>query len=260
MSPDEAAAYLERIGIPGPVAPTLETLTELQAAHLVTVPFENLDIHLGVPIVVAEPALYDKIVRRRRGGFCYELNGLFAALLRQLGYRVTLLAARVHGPRGLGPPYDHLALRVDLDEPWLVDVGFGRFSRRPLRLDSRAEQSDPHGTFGVQDADHGDLDVAHGGKPEYRLEARPRELADFAATCWYQQTSPASHFTRSLVCTLGTVDGQVTLAGRKLIETAGEARAERELDNGGEVLDIYRTVFGIELDREPVVRADGNGQ
>jgi N-hydroxyarylamine O-acetyltransferase len=254
VNPDEATSYLARIGVCGPVAPTLETLAELQAAHLLTVPFENLDIHLGVPIALSEPALYDKIVRRRRGGFCYELNGLFAALLRHLGYGVTLLAARVHGARGLGPPYDHLALRVDLDQPWLVDVGFGRFNRHPLRLDSRAEQADPHGTFLVRDADLGDLDVWHDGEPGYRMETRARELIDFAATCWYQQTSPASHFTRSLVCTLATVDGQVTLAGRKMIDTAGETRAERELDSGEEVLHTYRTVFGIELDREPVVR------
>jgi N-hydroxyarylamine O-acetyltransferase len=253
MSPDEAAAYLARIGRTGPVEPSLAALADLQAAHLLTVPFENLDIHLGVPIDLAEPALHDKIVRRRRGGFCYELNGLFAALLRQLGFQVTLLAARVHGPRGLGPPYDHLALRVDLAEPWLVDVGYGRFNRHPLRLGSRAEQADPHGTFLIRDADHGDLDVARNGRPEYLIETRPRDLVDFAATCWYQQSSPASHFTRSLVCTLTTVDGQVTLSGRKLIETSGDTRAERELDSAAEVLDLYRTVFGIELEHEPVV-------
>jgi N-hydroxyarylamine O-acetyltransferase len=217
------------------------------------VPFENLDSHLGAVIDLAEPALYDKVVRRRRGGFCYELNGLFAALLRQLGYQVRLMSARVHGPAGLGPPYDHLALRVDLAEPWLVDVGFGRFNRHPLRLEPGPEQADPHGVFRIAAAEHGDLDVWHDGAAAYLLERRPRELDDFAATCWYQQTSPASHFTRSPVCTLATVDGQVTLSGRKLIETAGDVRTERQLGSDDEVLDTYRTRFGIELDRVPAV-------
>jgi N-hydroxyarylamine O-acetyltransferase len=252
MNADEAAAYLDRIGLPGS-APSPDALAALQEAHLRAVPFENLDIHLGQRIDLAEPALYDKIVRRRRGGFCYELNGLFAGLLRALGYPVRLMSARVHGAGGLGPPYDHLALRVDLGEPWLADVGFGRFSRHPVRLDERREQADPHGVFRVADADLGDLDVWHDGKAEYRLETRPRELGDFAATCWYQQTSPASHFTRSLVCTLATVDGQVTLSGRKLIETAGGTRTERELGTDDEVLATYRTRFGVELDRVPAV-------
>src|SRR5439155_12459989 len=113
------------------------------------VPFENLSIHLGEPIVLDEAELLDKLVRRRRGGFCYELNGAFAALLAALGFEVTLLAARVYGGGVLSPPFDHLALPVDAPGPWLVDVGFGRHSHYPLRLDTAAEQVDPDGVFQV---------------------------------------------------------------------------------------------------------------
>jgi N-hydroxyarylamine O-acetyltransferase len=148
------------------------------------VPFENLSIHLGEPILLEPEALVDKLVQRRRGGFCYELNGAFATLLAALGFRVTLLATRVFGPSGLGPPFDHLALRVDLDSSgsWLVDVGFGRHSHYPLRLDTRTDQADPGGTFQVTDTAEGDLDVIRDGQPQYRVEARPRTLGDFEPT------------------------------------------------------------------------------
>jgi N-hydroxyarylamine O-acetyltransferase len=246
-------AYLARIGAARPTRADAAALRELQLRHLLAVPFENLSIHLGEPIVLEPAALLDKLVRRRRGGFCYELNGAFADLLSTLGFGVTLLAARVFGEDGPGPPFDHLALRVDVggDGPWLADVGFGRHSSYPLRLGSRDEQADPGGTFRIAETTDGDLDVIRDGQPQYRLEPRPRSLADFEPTCWWQQTSPRSHFTRSLVCSLLTGDGRVTLSDRTLIRTAGDRREERTLTGDAEALDAYRTWFGIVLDRLP---------
>ncbi|HSR24837.1 MAG TPA: arylamine N-acetyltransferase [Candidatus Eisenbacteria bacterium] len=254
---DEARVdgYLRRVGAVRPARADAGALRELQLRHLLTVPFENFSVHLGEPVVLEEAALVDKLVCRRRGGFCYELNGAFAGLLSALGFRVTLLAARSHGPAGLGPPFDHLALRVDLNEPWLVDVGFGRFSSQPLRLDVRSEQRDPAGTFRVDPAADGDLDVSLDGEPQYRLDPRPRALRDFEATCWWHRTSPRSHFTRSIVCSLLTEGGRVTLSDRKLIRTDASGRHERALDGDAEVLAVCRTVFGIELDRVPTVRS-----
>ena len=108
-----ASAYLHRLGVRGPVPPTAKTLHQLHEAHLLAVPFENLSIHWQEPIVLSDDALFEKIVVRRRGGFCYELNGLFAALLRSLGFNVTMLSAEVADDRGeFGPPFDHLALAV----------------------------------------------------------------------------------------------------------------------------------------------------
>jgi N-hydroxyarylamine O-acetyltransferase len=244
-------AYLERIGARRPARPDTAALRTLQRAHLTAVPFENLGVTLGEPIELTEQALWAKLVERRRGGFCYELNGAFAALLSALGYRVDLLAARVFDGERPGPPFDHLALRVESDGPWLVDVGFGRFSHGPLRLDTGAPQSDPGGEFTV--SAHGeDLDVAMDGRPQYRLDRRPYRLTDFAPTCWWQATSPASPFTRSTTCSRLTADGRVTLAGTRLIRTARDgSRTEHEL-TGAEALDAYRDLFGIALDRLPV--------
>jgi N-hydroxyarylamine O-acetyltransferase len=246
-----ARAYLDRIGAVAPGAADRAALAGLMARHLRSVPFENLSIHLAEPITLDETAILDKIVGRRRGGFCYELNGAFAVLLTHLGYDVTLLAARVYGDGRAGPLFDHLTLRVDLEEPWLVDVGFGRFIAQPVRLDVRTEQRDPAGSVLVTETADGDLDVAFAGEPQLRVEQRPRALADFGPTCWYQQTSPASHFTQALTCSLPTADGRVTLSDRLLITTVDGERTERELGSDAEVLAAYLEHFGFELDRLP---------
>ncbi len=251
MDDSEAEAYLARIGAARPTAADVAALRELQVRHLHTVPFENLSIHLGEDITLSTDALFAKIVTRRRGGFCYELNGAFAALLSAFGYPVTLLAARVATPDGLSPPFDHMALRVDLDEPWLVDVGFGRFSHFPLRLDLRTEQPEPGGTFRVAEAAAGDLDVYRDGELQYRLEQRPRTLPEFVPTCWFNRTSPDSHFTRSLVCSRLTGTGRITLSDRTFVDTADGHRTERVLETDDAVLATYRDDFGIDLDHVP---------
>lgn len=240
-------AYLARIG-----ASRTSDLRELQSAHLHSVPFENLSIHLGEPIVLEPAALYDKIVERRRGGFCYELNGTFAALLSALGYQVSLHQARVHTGEGYGPPFDHMALIVQGEHPWLVDVGFGAFTHYPVRLDVRQDQPDPGGAVRVSEASHGDLDISVGGAPQYRLDPRPYALADFVPTCWWQQTSPTSHFRQSLTCSRLTDTGRVTLSGERLITTVNGERQEQQLAKD-DILPAYRTHFGIALDRVPTV-------
>lgn len=284
MNSAQAEAYLRRLGVERPASPTLDALRELQLRHLVSVPFENLSIHLGEDIVLEEDRLFDKVVGARRGGFCYELNGLFGALLTALGFDVTLLAARVYDDEErLGIPYDHLALRVRTVDAsdggdggdWLVDVGFGAHSHCPLAIGQRREQEDPGGTFlvveagpdaagtrgGGADADSGDLDVVRDGSRRYRLELRPRALGDFVAGAWWHSTSPESHFTRSLVCSRVTEEGgRITLSGRSLTVTAPSGEREvRELEADSEVLSVYRERFGVEVSVVPGVREAGGG-
>ncbi|GGZ18605.1 arylamine N-acetyltransferase family protein [Streptomyces poonensis] len=270
MNSAQADAYLRRIGAERPAGPTVDALSELHVRHLCTVPFENLSIHLGEEIVLEEERLLDKVVGARRGGFCYELNGAFAALLRRLGFEVTLLAGRVFKEDGrLGIPYDHLALRVRTADggDWLADVGFGAHSHFPLALAERGEQRDPAGTFQVVEAglraggekeagEYGDLDVLRDGKPQYRLEVRPRELGDFVTGAWWHSTSPVSHFGQSLVCSRQTEDGgRITLSGRRFTVTApGGGREVTELVTDKEVLTTYSERFGLRLARVPEVR------
>ncbi|MFF9766058.1 arylamine N-acetyltransferase [Streptomyces sp. NPDC014636] len=278
MTSAHVDAYLRRLGSTRPRQPTSEALRELHLRHLRTVPFENLSIHLGEEITLDETRLLDKVTEGRRGGFCYELNGAFGTLLAALGYEVDLLAGRVYDDEGrLGIPYDHLALRVRTadGDTWLADVGFGAHSHWPLAYAERGEQDDPGGTFQVVEADSdpagvrgadgqgaGDLDVVQDGKPQYRLETRPRVLGDFVAGAWWHSTSPLSHFTRSLVCSRGTEDGgRITLSGRKFKTTAADGTHEtRELETDEEVLTAYQDCFGIELGRVPTVRDEGGSQ
>ncbi|HUC60286.1 MAG TPA: arylamine N-acetyltransferase, partial [Streptosporangiaceae bacterium] len=196
-----------------------------------------------------------KLTVRHRGGFCYELNGAFALLLESLGARVSRVAAKVYGNGGLGPPFDHLALIVtgsDGSGPWLVDVGFGTHSDYPLRFDDRDPQDDPGGRFLLADLASGDVKVRKDDEPQYLIERRERELSEFAPTCWWQQTSPKSHFTAGTVCSRLTGDGRVTISGRMLIRTSGGARTEEELTDDRALLAAYLAYFGIALDRLPV--------
>ncbi|MEV8033086.1 arylamine N-acetyltransferase [Streptomyces sp. NPDC086182] len=273
MNSAQADAYLRRIGAQHPAWPTSDVLRELQVRHLRTVPFENLSIHLGEEIVLEEKRLLDKVVGARRGGFCYELNGVFGALLASLGFDVTYLAARVYGDEGeLGLPYGHLALRVRTVDggDWLTDVGFGAHSHYPLSFMERGEQRDPGGMFrvvesgpdaaGVRGAggsrEREDLDVHLGDERQYRLEVRPRVLGDFAVGAWWQSTSPLSHFTRSSVCSRITEEGgRITLSGHRFtVSTADGAKEVSELGTDEDVLATYRECFGIELDRVPEVK------
>ncbi len=257
ISEQAVAAYLDRTGVTRPPALDAGALRALHLAHQRTVPFENLSIHLAEPVSLRDADLLDKIVTRRRGGFCYELNGAFALLLEALGAEVTRLAARVYGPDGLGPPFDHLALVAQTGDgsgPWLADVGFGSHASYPLHFGSRDEQEDPGGRFRLAEAADGDIDVLKDGQPQYRIELRPRALADFGPTCWWQQTSPLSHFTRETICSRLTADGRISVSGTNLIVTAGGSRTEQPLPSADAMLAAYREHFGIVLDRLPEVR------
>ncbi len=227
-------AYLARIGYAGPVTPTAELLRALHRAHMLSVPFENLDIARGRTIVVDQEACVRKIVQERRGGFCYEMNGAFAALLEAIGFKVTLLSARVARQDGsFGPEFDHLTLRVDLDHPWLADVGFGDSFVEPLRLLSGIAQKNGSQIYRITEAanvlqlekwDSGEI-----WKQQYRFTLRPRRIDEFADMCRYHQTSPESSFTRKRLCTRATPEGRVTLSDMKLVITRNGQKEERIL-------------------------------
>jgi N-hydroxyarylamine O-acetyltransferase len=237
-------AHLDRIGYTGSRAPSAHVLAALQRAHLLSVPFENLDIHAGRPIVLEEPALFEKIVERRRGGLCYELNATFAALLGALGFDVTLLSGRVHARGAFGPEFDHLALLVRLDEPWLVDVGFGESFVEPLSL--VATETDADGYRARDASDHWLVErrAAEGAwEPHYAFSLVPRRLADFDTMCRYHQTSPESPFTRKRVVSRLTVDGRVTLTGRTLLVTSRGTKVETALADDSAVAAALREHF-----------------
>lgn len=246
-------AYLERIDYRGSLAPTAETLRELQTAHLLAVPFENLSIHAHEPIVLADEALFAKIVERRRGGFCYECNGLFAALLRAIGFDVVMLSAEVaEAEGGFSRPFDHMTLMVNLEQRWLVDVGFGDSFLEPLLLDVRGEQAQgERGYRFVPDESYltlirRDLRDDSQSEPQYRFTLQPYRYDDFAEMCDYHQTSPQSHFTQGRICSRATAEGRLTLSGMRLITTSRNGgRQERTLASEEEYTATLRKDFGV---------------
>jgi N-hydroxyarylamine O-acetyltransferase len=250
----DVAAYLKRITYNGSTTPTLETLQGLHRAHLRAVPFENLDIHLGRAIVLDPTGFYRKIVEERRGGFCYEMNGLFAALLQNLSFQVTLLSAGVGRKDGsFGPEFDHLALLVELDQPYLVDVGFGDGFREPLRLELEVEQVQNGRAYRfIQAAQRWTLQEQTPEKlweNQYSFSFQPRQLADFAGMCQFHQTSPDSSFPRRPVCVITTPTGKVQLIQNQLAIQNGTERQERVLAGPAEYISAGQQYFGLELAR-----------
>jgi len=251
-------AYLERINYKGSREVNAETLRALQVAHLLSVPFENLSIHAGEPIVLNEDALYTKIVDQRRGGFCYECNGLFAGLLRALGFEVAMLGAGVaHATGGFGPIFDHMALMVTLNERFLVDVGFGESFLEPLLLDTRADQQQGTRSFRlIEQDDHLVLLRRNDGEdwqPQYHFTLQPYTFSDYEEMCRFHQTSPDSHFTKGLICSRATADGRITLSDMRFITTSGPQRLrdEQTLSSREEYDRILRDQFGVVM-KNPV--------
>ncbi len=251
--------YLDRLRIREAGSRSPAVLAHLQRQHLWTIPFENLDISLGRVIELDLAAMYDKVVRRGRGGFCYELNGLFAWALEELGFRVSRLSGRVfHGGRP-GPAFDHLLLLVELDEAWIADVGFGDSFVDPLPLDDR-------GTVHVQHGQRYRLEASGDGwilwrgvhdgvwEPQYSFTVVPHQLGDFAVMCRYHQTSPESPFTGRTVCSLATPSGRRTLTNNRFIITDGSRREEREIVSPDEYRELLATFFGILLPEGTDVR------
>ena len=244
-------AYLNRIKYSGPRTPTAEALRQVHCAHSLAIPFENLDVHLGRTIILDEERLFEKIVCQRRGGFCYELNGLFAALLRELGFKVTMLSARVYLDDKLGPEFDHMVLLVQLEERWFADVGFGALFMEPLRMDDKKPQIQRNYAYRIkQYGNNWKLLARKTGEPWkaiYRFTLEPRQLHDFTEMCHWHQTSPRSWHTQNRICTRATPDGRITLRETKLVITQGKDRSEQIISTKEEYVDALKNHFGIEM-------------
>lgn len=246
----DVSAYLDRLNYRGSIQPTLETLRALHRAHLLTVPFENLDIHLKRPIVLDEAALFEKIVVNRRGGFCCELNGLFASLLRCMGFQVTVFSANVlHG--GIPAEIDHLTLLIQLDERWIADVGFGDSFRLPLRLDFEGEQHGVDSTYRItRTSDRWLLQRLvenNAWYDEYIIQLDPLTLADFRDACVYYETAPASYFVQGRICSRATEGGRISLTDDKLIVTRNGHREETSLAGEQVFVHALHEHFGIRM-------------
>ena len=248
--------YLARIQYSRPIRPDISTLRGLHRAHMLSVPFENLDIGLRRPIRLNEAALWDKIVVQKRGGFCYELNGLFAALLKEIGFHVTYLNGRVYGRDGnLGIDFDHLTLLVQAPQQsgrWLVDVGFGDSFNEPLSFEEPGEQLQDLRSYRLEQMPNGYVvwqrNYTGDWERQYFFDLQPRSFPiNYEAGYLYHQTSPRSSFTRGDLISKATPDGRVTLEGGRLIVTRNGQRSDRLVENREEYLELLKKYFEVVL-------------
>jgi N-hydroxyarylamine O-acetyltransferase len=242
-------SYLARIGLGAAPAPTAAGLAELHLAHATHIPFENLDVLIRRPIRLDPEGLQHKLVRDRRGGYCFEQNLLFAAVLEAVGFRVTRLAARVRYRAARLLPRTHMLLAVEADGgPWLADVGFGGSGPLlPLRLDDRGEQRQFHWSYRI--VDEGRARVLQGGGPSgwqdfYAFTPEPQEVVDYEVASYYVSTHPDSPFTRTLAAQLPTPDARYLLRNRELTVERGTGSETRTVPDE-ELPDLLARVFGL---------------
>lgn len=237
--------YLDRVGYVGPLEPNLATLRGLHRAHLLAIPYENLDIHLGRPLALDERRIFEKLVRERRGGWCYEMNGLFAWALREAGFRVDMLGGAVNrAALGERAERNHLVLLVELERPYLADVGFGNAFLEPLPLEAGEHARDGLTYRLAQSGERWVFENhAHGG-PGFDFTLEPHTLEDFAGQCHALQTSPESGFVRVAVCHRFTPSSILSLRGA-VLSTATPRGVETHVIGGA---DEYAGVLGERFD------------
>ncbi|MBU8771799.1 arylamine N-acetyltransferase family protein [Cytobacillus oceanisediminis] len=246
----DAEKYLKRIAVSAERNLDLEYLKELQSSHMHKIPFENLDVTRKIPIMLDTDAFFEKILERSRGGFCYELNGLFQHLLSELGFQSHLISCTVKKPDGWVREDSHAAILVLLNQiPYLVDVGFGDSVRQPLPLTGE-EKTDVSGTYRIRESGEGiyDLQRLEDGKWRilYRFSEKPRQLNDFHDACFFNQTSPESHFTHGDLATIATKNGRVTLSGLTVTKSEAGTKEKYEITEE-EKREFLRKQFNIKL-------------
>lgn len=246
--------YLERINYDGSLEVSLETLKSIHKCHMYNVPFENLDVINKTPIALSQEHLFEKIVINKRGGFCYELNGLFYYLLQAIGFYVTRIAVRVFNDDGIpGQNFGHLGLIVKLQDDYLVDVGFGDNFILPLQITNDIIQKDESGYYCIQQYDQKNYVLKRSTDKisfdkKYTFTTKAREFEDFTEACQYTSNSPDSHFTQKLLVSMPVQNGRLTLNNEKFIQTINGDKKEITINSDKDFLSILKEKFNISLD------------
>ena len=256
--------YFARIGYTGTPKPDLRTLRELTELHPASIPFEAVDVFLGLPVDLSPQALQAKLIDGGRGGYCFEQNGILKRVLSALGFTVEGLIARVLWMRpddGPPPPLTHMALRVTIEgEPWLADVGFGGcVPGAPLRLDAAGmEQPTRHETFRLTSRGAWtvlEAQLPDGWRPLYMLSPEPALDIDYVAANWYTSTHPESGFRRELRAALTRPAHRTTLLNNRLTIRHAQGGAERRFLDERQIADALVSTFGLRLDADSARRA-----
>ena len=255
-------AYLQRIGFAAAHTPSLETLRELHLRHTASIPFENLDVFLRTPIRLDLRSLTDKLIVRKRGGYCYEQNTLLMAALQAMSYRVRSLAGRVQWQApGRVAARHHMVLLVSLPEgEFLADAGFGGLTlTAPLRFVTDIEQDTPHGRYrivAVREEFQVQAQVDGEWHPLFQLSLAEQAAADWDSANWFISTSPESIFTRTLMAAIPTHDRRYTLRNNRLsIHHVGGRSEHRTLSGANELMTVLHETFRLNLPKDADISA-----
>jgi len=248
-------SYFERIGYDGPREPTLETLRALHLKHPAAIPFENLNPILGLPVPIDLASIEAKLVHAKRGGYCFEQNALFWAVLERLGFTATGLAARVlrGGKPAVQSPRSHMMLRVELAEgSYIADIGFGGTTlTAPLLLFNESAQETPHGRFRViQVGEEYEEQMQLDGEwqPQYRFALQEYFPQDYESLNWYRATHPQSPFVNILQVARALPDRRLGLRDNQYAVRHLDGRSEKKvLANAREIMDVLERDFEIAL-------------
>jgi N-hydroxyarylamine O-acetyltransferase len=243
-------AYARRIEYTGAWAPTLETLRQVHLAHATHIPFENLDILLGRPIRLDLESVSAKLIHGQRGGYCFEQNALFAAVLESIGFRVTRLAARVRMGATEIRPRSHMLLAVELaGENWLADVGFGGEGLLyPVRI--LHDEVTRHFGWQYRVMIDGGVHVLQSLRPAgwfdlYAFTREPQQPVDYEVSNHFTSTHPRSPFVQSLVAQRAGVEARWTLLNRQLTEQKPDGSTETTLPDDDALLEVLADRFGL---------------
>ena len=251
--------YFQRINYSGKAEVSKETLFYLHRAHVLNVPFENFHVINKVPIVLNQENFYSKIVEKGRGGFCYELNGLFARALEEIGFEYCFIGCSVFVPplQEFGSNFGHLAIVVNLEEKkYLVDVGFGDAFIEPLEM----QFDEPKFQFGsyyrLSETAEGNILLEKSLDNEnyqkmYRFSLTERDLEDFAEACEFHQTSPLAPFTKKPLCSRATSAGRITLTSTSLTITNGQQKKETAVTSSAHFDELLEEHFGMKFMADP---------
>lgn len=247
--------YYERIGFLGAPEPSLATLRELHHRHPLAIPFENISTFTGAPVSLDPEAVFEKLVTLGRGGYCFEQNLLFAAVLREIGFDVSTHAARVvwRGTDKAQAPRTHMLLKITLDgEAWIADVGFGGLTMTaPLKLEAAVPQPSPHEEFRItRDGNDYLLEVKPGKDwmPMYVFDLSHQQAADYALANYYVATHPESLFVNHLVMARPFRNGRHALLNNQWSKYGRDGqKTEKTLDSPEEVLTLLDEIFKVRL-------------
>jgi N-hydroxyarylamine O-acetyltransferase len=252
-------SYFARVGYDGPATPTLATLSKLHTLHAAAIPFENLSPFLGEPVRLDVASLHDKLIARRRGGWCFEQNLLFSHVLEGIGFEVTRLAARVRWnvAANVITPRSHCLLRVRIEErDYIADVGFGgQTLSAPLLLETGIEQATPHEPYRIVDSPGGytlESKVAGEWLALYAFEMHEQQLADYEVSNWYLANHPQSIFVTGVAAALAGATARHALRNTRHAIYYPDGRIERRiLASAGEMREVLEGPFAIALPDSP---------